>query len=599
MKLTKWLGTEAEELPNWLETRYNMLWESFKGSSFTFDDAVEVLETKNKDNKDEVPVFLSELRKSGWLFVEPDPSDARKRIYRLRGRAEMVKEALHVEGEKLTRSDIEGLLKKAADLIRTRVDYKFILILLFLKRISDKWEMEYETAYREALADGLTKGEAKIEAKNAAWHDFDLPEEFLWENVRKDVSNLPEKFSRALKEIAQRNPDLKDVFDSVDFVQFTSSRENAEILRQLIELFSEKKLRRVSPDILGDAYEWILRYFAPTKAKEGEIYTPREVIKLLVEILDPQPGESVYDPACGSAGMLISSYKHVEEKYGKDAAAKLFLYGQEANLGILALAKMNMYIHDIRDSHLEFGDTFLYPKFKEGDTLRKFDVVIANPPWNQDGYGEDVLKKGEFWRQRFRYGFNPRNSADWAWIQHMVASADDKNGRVGIIIDNGCLFRGGREKTIRSRFLDSDIVECVILLPEKLFYNTGAPGAIIILRKNKPEERKNKILFINASNEYEQHPEVRKLNRLGDKHIEKVAKAYKEFREEKGFSRIVPLSEIRENDYNLNVTLYVFPEEETENIDIAKEWQELNRIEKELSTVETKINTYLKEIGAL
>lgn len=586
------------KLPKWLETRYSLLWDSFGSFPFGLEDAVRVLEAKNKDRRDEVPVFLSELRKAGWIETKLDPADARKSIYRLRSREEVIGELFSIEKEKLGRSEVEGLLKKAADLIRTRVDYKFILIMLFLKRISDKWEMEFERTYKEALADGLTEEQARIEAKNSAYHDFDLPEEFLWENIRKDVSTLPEKFSKALKVIAERNPDLKDVVDSVDFVQFAASRENAEILRQLIELFSEKRLHRVSPDILGDAYEWILRYFAPTKAKEGEIYTPREVIKLLVEILDPKPGESVYDPACGSAGMLILSYKHVEDNYGKDEAGKLFLYGQEVNQRTIALAKMNMYIHDIRDSHLEFGDTFLYPKFKEGDSLKKFDVVIANPPWNQDGYSETVLKKGEFWRKRFNHGFVPRNSADWAWIQHMVASADE-NGRVGIVIDNGCLFRSGKERTIRSRILEADLIECILLLPQKLFYNTGAPGAIIMLRQNKPDERKKKILFINASDEYEQHPDVRKLNRLGDEHIEKIASVYEEYKEEKGFSRIVPLSEIKESDYNLNVTLYVFPKEEIEKIDLEKEWEQLHKIEDEVNAVEAKISGYLNEIGAL
>ncbi|MEM2144995.1 MAG: class I SAM-dependent DNA methyltransferase [Candidatus Jordarchaeaceae archaeon] len=583
------------ELPNWLKNRYSLLWESFKDSSFSFDDAVKVLEEKNKDNKEEVPVFLSELRKAGWLQTELDSSDARKRVYRLKSSKEVISKLFSINKNALSRNEVETLLKKAADLIRTRVDYKFILILLFLKRISDKWEMEYEEAYKEALEDGLNEEQAKQEAKNAAYHDFDLPEEFLWDNIRKDVSKLPEKFSRALKVIAERNPELKDVVDNVDFIQFTSSTENAEILRQLVELFSEKKLHHVSPDILGDAYEWILRYFAPTKAKEGEIYTPREVIKLLIEILDPKPGESVYDPACGSAGMLILAYKHVEDNYGKNEAKKLFLYGQEVNQRTIALAKMNMYIHDIRDCNLAFGDTFLYPKFKEGDSLKTFDVVVANPPWNQDGYGENVLKKGEFWGQRFKYGFVPKQSADWAWIQHMVASAKD-TGRVGIVIDNGCLFRGGKEAAIRSRILEKDLIECVILLPEKLFYNTGAPGAIMILNKNKPSERKRKVLFINASNEYEQHPEVRKLNRLGEEHIKKIASAYRRFMDEEGFSRIVSLEEIKQNDNNLNVTLYVFPEHETEVIDVAKEWEELQKIEEELSKVETKISEYLKEI---
>ena len=386
----------------------------------------------------------------------------------------------------LTRSDIEVILKKAADLIRTRVDYKFILILLFLKRISDKWEMEYKQAYQEAIKKGLNKEEAMQEAKHQDWHTFNLPEEFLWENIRKNVATLPETLSKALKKIAELNPDLQNVIDSIDFIQFTSNRENLEILRQLFELFSEKKLSHVSPDILGDAYEWVLRYFAPQKAKEGEVYTPREVIKLMVEILNPKPNEAVYDPASGSGGMLIVSYEHVREKFGKDAE-KLFLYGQEANLTTYALCKMNLYIHGIMNHNISHGDTLLFPKFKE----KKFDVCITNPPWNQDGYDETTLKKGEIWKQRFKYGFPSKQSADWAWIQHMLYFAKE-NGRIGIVIDNGCLFRGGKEKAIRRAIIENDLIDCVILLPEKLFYNTGAPGAIIIFHKDK--KRKGKVI---------------------------------------------------------------------------------------------------------
>jgi type I restriction enzyme M protein len=581
----------SKDIPSWVGRRYEILWEAFSGSTFRFEDAAKVLMDKNKDAWEQVPVFLSELRKAGLLLVESDVRDARQKLYRLQSRNEAFRETLG-------RGEIDALLKRAADLIRTRVDYKFILILLFLKRISDKWEMEFDEAYREALADGLSEEEAKLEAKRDEYHLFNLPEEFLWESLRKDVSGLTERFSRALKVIAERNPELKDVVDSVDFVQFAGSRENAEILRQLVELFSERKLQHVSADILGDAYEWILRYFAPTKAKEGEIYTPREVIRLLIEVLDPKPMESVYDPACGSAGMLISAFKHVEEKYGKEEASKLFLYGQEANQNILALAKMNMYIHDIRDAHLEFGDTFLYPKFKEGEGLRRFDVVVANPPWNQDGYGEEVLKKGEFWKQRFGFGFVPRHSADWAWIQHMLASAKDDGSRVGIVIDNGCLFRGGKERAVRSAVLSekNDLVECVVLLPEKLFYNTGAPGAIIVFNKHKPAERKSKVLFINASKEFEQHSEVRKLNRLGDNNIKKVADAYKSFSEEKGFSRVVSLKEMEQNDYNLNVTLYVMRDEEGEGIDIAREFGELKELERQRQEVAGKLEQYITEL---
>ncbi len=580
------------DMAEWIDRRYDILWEAFGDKTFRFEEAAKLLMEKNKDAWEQVPVFLSQLRKAGFLSAESDVRDARQKLYRLHSREAKI-------AEKLGRGDIDALLKRAADLIRTRVDYKFILILLFMKRISDKWEMEFEEAYKEAKADGLSDQDAKAEAKRSEYHLFNLPEEYLWENLRKNVSGLTEQFSKALKAIAEQNPELKDIVDSVDFIQFASSRENAETLRQLVELFSEKKLNHVSADVLGDAYEWILRYFAPSKAKEGEIYTPREVIKLLVEILDPKPMESVYDPACGSGGMLIEAFKYIEGKCGFEEAQKLFLFGQEVNQRTIALAKMNMYIHDIRDAHLEFGDTFLYPKFKEGDGIKQFDVVLANPPWNQDGYDEEVLKKAEFYKKRFGFGFVPRQSADWAWIEHMLASAKDNGSRVGIVIDNGCLFRGGKEKTIRSALLSQkhDLIECVILLPEKLFYNTGAPGAIIIFNQHKPTERKGKVLFINASKEAEQHPEVRKLNRLGNANIKKIADAYRNFNEEKGFSRVVPFEEIeKQNDSNLNVTLYVMQEDENEGINIAQEYTELKELEKQRQEVANKLEQYILEL---
>jgi type I restriction enzyme M protein len=585
------------KLPKYLEHRYTLLWESFKNSVFTMADAVEVLKQKKGDNKEAVAVFVSELRKASWLNVQYNESDMRKKQYTLKPKRDIISELRSIDNEKISRGEIDGLLKKAADLIRTRVDYKFILILLFLKRISDKWQQNHDRVYKEALKDGLKEADAKKEAQNSAFHDFDLPEQYLWDNIRKDINKLPENFSKALKVLAERNPEFKDTLDNVDFVQFAQNRENAEILRQLVELFSARKLHNVSADILGDAYEWILKYFAPEKAKEGEVYTSREVIKLLVEILEPKPKESVYDPASASNGMLIVAHKYVLDHYGSKEADKLFLYGQEANPKTLPLGKMNLYIHDIKNNEIAPGDTLLYPKFKEKDGVKKFDIVIANPPWNQDGYDEEVLKKGEFCKQRFSYGFSPKQSADWAWIQHMLASANNDTGRVGVVIDNGCLFRGGKEGAIRAAVLEKDLIESLILLPEKLFYNTGAPGAIMILNKNKKQERKNKVLIINASSEYGQHPDVRKLNILADKNIDKIAGAYKEFKNIEGFSRAVPLEEIKTNGYNLNVTLYVFPEEEVEEIDIEKEWRELKMLEKDSQELEKKIESYLKEIN--
>ncbi|TET46251.1 SAM-dependent DNA methyltransferase [candidate division TA06 bacterium] len=577
----------------WLKTRYEVLRREFKDRTFRSSDATRVLKAGPiGDSRQQVNIALSQLRKAGLVDAQPDPGDARKRLYRLKSEVEMISESF----SQLSRGDLDALLKKAADLIRTRVDYAFILVLLFYKRISDKWDMQFEKAMADAKADGLSEREAEREAAVATYHDFDIPAEYLWEGIRKDPARIPEAFSKAMKILAERNPELRDVFENVDFVQFTTDRENAEILRQLVELFSSQSLRHVSPDLLGDAYEWILGYFAPQKAKEGEVYTPREVIKLLAHILSPKAGESVYDPALGSAGMLITSYQHLKDQNEKAAKERLFLFGQEVNRKTLALARMNLYIHDIRNVQLVAGDTLYYPKFKDGDSLKVFDVVMANPPWNQDGYPEESLKKGEFWRERFSWGYPTKQSADWAWIQHMLASTNPKKGRVGIVIDNGCLFRGGKEKSIRAGVVKADLLEAVVLLPAKLFYNTGAPGAVLFFNKRKPSARKGKVLFINASGEYEQHPHVRKLNRLGEAHRHKIANAFQTFQELEGFSRPVSIEELQKNDFNLNVTLYVFPEEEIEEIDISKEWKEIQRTEKELQEVEKKIEGYLKEL---
>jgi type I restriction enzyme M protein len=492
----------------------------------------------------------------------------------------------------ITREELNSLVDKAADIIRTATDYKFILILLFLKRISDTWEEEFEEKKQEFIK-YLDEESAEKEAENEVYHTFNLRRDLLWGKITEDIKKLPENLSNALIKIAELNPELKGVVDKFSFLGFTT-QEHREKLRQLVELFNQYNFsnKYVSSDIIGDAYEHILYRFAPTQAKEGEVYTPREVIELLVAILDPKPGESVYDPACGSGGMLIISHKYVREKYGKEE--KLLLYGQEYNPDIYGLCKLNLVAHGITDAFIEFGDSLLYPRFTEGGRLKQFDVVIANIPWNQDGYGEETLKRADF-KERF-FDYPPNNTADWAWVQHMLASAIE-NGRVGLVVDNGCLFRGGAERTIRSKVIEKDWIECVILTPEKLFYNTGAPGAIIIFRKNKPQERKNKILFINASNEYVPHPSVRRLNILSKENINKIVKAYQKFANITGFSRVVDISEVRKNDYNLNVTLYVMPVEEKEQIDIFKEFSELKELEKEREEVGKKIEEYISEIN--
>jgi type I restriction enzyme M protein len=438
----------------------------------------------------------------------------------------------------------------------------------------------------------LDEKSAEKEAENEVYHTFNLRKDVLWDRITEDIKKLPENLSNALIKIAEPNPELKGVIDKFSFLGFTT-QEHREKLRQLVELFNQYDFsnKYVSSDIVGDAYEHILYRFAPTQAKEGEVYTPREVIELLVNILDPKPGESVYDPACGSGGMLIISHKYVREKYGKEE--KLLLYGQEYNPDIYGLCKLNLVAHGITDAFIEFGDSLLYPRFTEGGRLKQFDVVIANIPWNQDGYGEETLKRADF-KERF-FDYPPNNTADWAWVQHMLASAKE-SGRVGLVVDNGCLFRGGAERSIRSKIIEKDWIECAILTPEKLFYNTGAPGAIIIFRKDKPQERKNKILFINASNEYVPHPSVRRLNTLSKENINKIVEAYRKFADIGGSSRVVDVSEVRKNDYNLNITLYVTPVEEKEQIDISQEFQELMKIEEERKKVTKDLMQILEQI---
>ena len=564
----------SNSLPSWVVNNYISLRANFGEKPFTVEEASKILERP----VDSVITLLDRLRRSNFVTATIDPENPKKKIYSLRPIL-------------VTRGDLNAIMKNAADLIRTRVDYSFILVLLFYKRISDQWKLESQQIYRELVEAGYTEKEAREQAKGKWFHQFQIPEEYLWDKIVEHKGELHVYFSQALRKLAELNPDLRPIFDNFDFHTFASNRENLEILRQLVELFDSFLLIDTPPDILGDAYEWLLMMFAPQKAKEGEVYTPREVIRLLVEILQPKPGDKILDPAAGSSGMLIISYKYAEEKHGQEEAAKLFLFGQEANPKTAALAKMNMFIHNIQNHKIETGDSLLYPKFD----LKSWDIVIANPPWNQNGYNEQVLRKNEKYKQIYRYGYTPSQTADWAWIQLMLAAAKP-TGKVGVVIDNGALFRGGREKTIRSSIVEEDLVEAVILLPEKLFYNTQAPGVIIIFNKSKPPEQKGKILFINASQLYEPHPDVRRLNRLGERHIKNIVEIYRQFREEIGVSHMATLQEVKDNDYNLNVTLYVSPPLETEEIDLEKGFQELLEVSKEVEEARAKALQYIQQV---
>ena len=582
-----WVKLSSIELP-WVREYSLILYNEFKDNAFTADDAQRVL-AKAGRSIDNIYKLISPLLKIGLLQRVGETSDG-KTLYRFT-----------ITGGNVAKTpgkdDLIRLLKSAADIIRTAVPYESILLLLFYKVVSDKW-ISIVSKYK---SEGYADEQAYILANEEYLKLYDEHGKRLltWNVVTRNPQTI-QNIELALSQIIELNKteegislgELRRVIDRVGFSTLANKPDLRPILVNLVQLFDKYDFSMIDYDVIGDAYQWILSYFAPTKAKEGETYTPREIIRLMVRLMDPENNSTIVDPACGSAAMLIESYNQVKAKL-KDEDPSLKLYGQDRNELMVAVAKMNLLLHGIRtDAKILFADSLINPEFlKELGDLGA-DYVIANPPWNQDGYGEDKLGKPEL-RRIYKYGYPPNNTADWAWIQLMLYTARKK---AVVVIDQGALFRGGKEREIRSKMINEDLVEAVILLPEKLFYNTQAPGAILVLNKGKPQERRGKILFINASNEYKPHPEVRRLNMLGEDNIDKITKAYREFAEVPGFSRIVPIEEMRKYDYNLNVTLYVTPIGEEESIDLASEWEELKRIEQERQELTNKVNHIMNEI---
>jgi len=590
-----------EELQPWVRERYFLIKEAFRDKEFTQEDVEKLFEAKRKELLEKgikepkfttknVGEVLSILRKAGLITARKDLYDYRKTYYRLKFPGET----------KITRDRLISLLKAAADQIRGGLDYKALLVFLFYKAISDRWMKRAQ----ELMADGKKPFQAYMIVNREYYVLFDegTGKLYTWHQVVKTRDSIKE-MANALIKIAEMNEELADLKKLVEVLGLIGfiKEDNLHKLEEIVKIFNRVDFADFDSDILGDAYEWILSYFAPQKAKEGEVYTPREVIRLLVELLDIEDESDVLDPASGSGGMLIEAYRYVREKVKKenpDEEPAVMLYGQELNETTAALSKLNLILHGIQDFVIfEGSDSLVNPRWEEelkenGVEDGKVDYVIANPPWNQDGYDETRLSDRRI-KHIYKYGYTTKQSADWAWVQLMLYYARRK---VGIVLDSGALFRGGAEKAIRQGIVEDDLIEAVVLLPEKLFYNTGAPGIIMVLNPNKPEERRGKILFINASREYRKHPEVRKLNQLGPEHIKKIVDAYRDFKEIEGFSRAVSLEEIRKNDYNLNVSLYVFPEEEREKIDLPKEFEEFRKIEEKERELVEKAKAYIEKI---
>jgi len=457
----------------------------------------------------------------------------------------------------LTREDLKSTLWDAANTLRgsavDRTDWKgYILPLLFFKRISDVWDEETQEA-AESFGDVDPAAFPEV-------HRFQVPAGCHWRDVRETPANVGTALLRAMQEIERANPDtLYRVFGTADW----GNREKFtdELLKDLIEGFSAISLgnKAVGTDVLGDAYEYLVGKFADVtrRNKAGEFYTPRSVVRMMVEILDPKEGESIYDPACGTGGMLLGAIEHVTRKGGDPRTFFGRIYGQEKNLTTSSIARMNLVLHGIEDFQIAREDTLRSPAFADASTggVLTFDCVIANPPFSLKEWGRD-LWEADPW-SRAKYGIPPESYGDYAFVQHMVASmAPGGNSRMAVVLPQGALFRKAAEGNIRTALLQEDLIEAVIGLAPNLFYGTQLAGCIVILRRKKPAARRKKVLIVDASRLFRKG---RAQNFLDPAHAEQIVAWYRAFSDVEDCARVVTLDAIRNEGWTLNISRYVLP----------------------------------------
>ena len=448
---------------------------------------------------------------------------------------------------------LESHLWEAANILRGPVDaadFKtYIFPMLFFKRISDVYDEE--TA--EAL--DLSGGDEAF-AQFPENHRFQLPDGCHWEDVRAKTENVGQALQRAFREIEKANPDtLYGIFGDAQWTN--KDRLSDALLRDLIEHFSRLPLgnKQAREDVLGGVYEYLIKKFADaTNKKAGEFYTPRAVVSLMVNILDPREGETIYDPACGTGGMLLEAVHHVNESGGNVRTLWGKLYGQEKNLTTSAIARMNLFLHGVEDFKVVRGDTLREPAFYSGDSLATFDCVIANPPFSLEKWGEEVWESDPYGRNFA--GLPPSKSGDYAWVQHMLKSMAPKTGRMAVVLPHGVLFRMAAEGRIRQRILETDLLEAVIGLGPNLFYGAGLAACILIFRQRKQANRRGKVLIIDASREFKKG---RAQNELQPEHVERIEGWYQGYKDVDGVARVTTLDEIKANDWNLNIPRYVEP----------------------------------------
>jgi len=523
-----------------------------------------------------------------------------------------------------TRKDIEAALWRGANTFRGAIDaanYKdYILPMLFVKYLSD--------SYMERVEELKQQYDNPVRLERAISRlPFIVKEEhsFSWLHAKRNNDNLGELINVALRGIEDDNPSLfSGIFRSIDFnseAMLGNHRQKLTRLRELLEDFESLDLRpssiqpeegKLAADTVGDAYEYMIGEFASQAGKKaGSFFTPTEVSELMARIVDPKITDTIYDPTCGSGSLLIRTGKHAIEKE-KGLIKNLALYGQEMNGSSWSMAKMNMFLHNILDAKIAWGDTLVNPLFLDSDgNLMQFDVIVANMPFSQDKWaagfntgGETAGKGKEFKMEaaldkyhRFDWGVPPSSKGDWAFLLHMIAGLKS-GGRIAAVAPHGVLFRGASEGRIRKTVIDKNLLDTVIGLPANLFYGTSIPACILIFKKNR---NRDDVLFIDASGKDEKgNPRYKKeknQNKLENKHIEDIVKAYINRVDVERFAHVASLEEIITNEYNLNIPRYVDTFEEEELIDIEQVQNNITRIKAELVDVETQMDEYLKKLG--
>ncbi|MDA9856230.1 type I restriction-modification system subunit M [Paracoccaceae bacterium] len=454
-------------------------------------------------------------------------------------------------------NEIKSALWAGANTLRgsavDRTDWKgYILPLLFFKRISDVWDEETAEAL-EVYGDADPSLFPEI-------HRFVVPEGCHWNDVRETATDVGASLHRAMQEIERANPDtLFRVFGTADWGN--KEKFSDELLKDLLEGFSDIELgnKAVSTDVLGDAYEYLIGKFADVtrRNKAGEFYTPRSVVRMMVEMLDPQEGESIYDPACGTGGMLLGAIEHVMRKGGDPRTFYGKIYGQEKNLTTSAIARMNLVLHGIEDFQIAREDTLRSPAFTDSSTggIATFDCVIANPPFSLKEWGRELWEADPWGRAQ--YGIPPDKYGDYAFVQHMISSmAPTGDSRMAVVLPQGALFRKSAEGTIRQALLENDMIEVVIGLAPNLFYGTQLAGCVVMLRRKKPAKRKNKVLIIDGSSLFRKG---RAQNFLDQEHSDQIVAWYRTFEDVEDHAKVATIEEIKKEGWTLNISRYIPP----------------------------------------